>query len=472
MINNENKLFYFFWAVGSLGLLIIALFTNGTGGGGDSVLHYLFAKYAYQHPQNLLNHWAKPFFTLLASPFTIMGFTGIKLFNVICSSASVWFAYKLLKFWNTKTSWALAPILFSTTLFVTVTLSGLTEPLSALILTSAIYFVSKQKMVIGLVIVSFMPFVRSEGLIILGVFLFYLAIKRYFKYIPFLLAGHVIYAIAGYPYYQDIFWIFTKIPYADQSTRYGSGEWEHFLVQLNFQTGPLTYILFWLGCISTFVKIIFYNKSTKIEKGFSEKFWLVYGCFFAFLAAHTSFWALGIFNSMGLVRVFVSVMPLLVIICVDGLNLINLPKYNARLSKLPILLTSLIVAIIVYIPFTNGKYQYNIPSDFILSKEQKIIHDNLKPEIVEKWSNNTIVFTDPNIPYILNLDPFDGVKCEWYYNLQHPSMLSDKKILIADIWFSKTEWGHSVESMLQDSSLKLESCFPKTDPIYYVFSKR
>lgn len=471
-MNNEKRLFYLFWGVGSLALVIIAFCTTGSGGGGDSVLHYLYAKYAFKHPENLLNHWAKPVFTLLASPFTFIGFSGIKLFNVICSSTSVWLSYKLLENWETKNRWVIAPILLSITLFITVTLSGLTEPLSALILISAVYFLSKQKVSLALVIISFMPFVRSEGLIIVAVFLVYLIVKKYFKYIPFLATGHLVYALAGYPYYHDILWIFTKIPYANQTASYGKGNWDHFLIQLNFQTNPIIYALFWLGCIGLLGKLILSFKSLNKVSGFAQKFWLVYGCFFAFSIAHVTFWALGIFNSMGLVRVFVSVMPLMGLICVDGLNLIVESINHEKLKKLASLFTYIIVAAIVIFPFTKGKYGYKIPNDFVMSKEQAVIANTLKPYLATNWPNKSIVFTDPNIPYVLNLDPFDGLACEWYYDLKKPSNLPSNKLLIADAWFSEIEWGYPIENILKDSTLVFESAFPKQAGVYYVFSKK
>jgi hypothetical protein len=470
-MQNENKPFYLIWGVYTVALLIFAIFTDGSGGGGDSVLHYLYAKYAFSHPENFFNHWAKPLFTILASPFTLIGFTGIKLFNVACSSASVLFAFKSAENWNIKHRWTLAPIIFSSTLFTNVTLSGLTEPLSALILTSAIYFMSIQKMKTGLVIISFMPLVRSEGLILLGVFFIYIIIKRQYKLLPVLLTGQVIFAVAGYPYYKDLLWIFTKIPYANLTNNYGNGSWKHFLVQLNFQTNPVIYGLFWIGSLGLLFNLVISYKRKITQPGFVENFWLVYGSFYAFLFAHATFWALGIFNSMGLVRVFVSVLPPMGLICLNGFNFVTDYLNNKSTKKIIRPFTFIIVMTIVVFPFTKGKYGYNIPNDFVMSKEQKIIVDLIKPYLNNKWPDKTIVFTDPNIPFLLNIDPFDGLKCEWYYDLSKPSNLTSDKILIADTWFSKLEWGYSVENMLQDSTLVLENSFPEQSGIYYVFTK-
>src|ERR1035437_8661441 len=75
-------------------LMLIAVNTNGTCDSGDSLSHFLFSKYAFIHPENFLNHWAKPLFVLLSAPFAQFGFVGIKLFNCCIASFTVWLTYK------------------------------------------------------------------------------------------------------------------------------------------------------------------------------------------------------------------------------------------------------------------------------------------------------------------------------------------------------------------------------------------
>jgi hypothetical protein len=86
--------------------------------------------------------------------------------------------------------------------------------------------------------------------------------------------------------------------------------------------------------------------------------------------------------------------------------------------------------------------------------------------------DKTIVFTDPNVPFMLNLDPFDSSQHLWHYQIQKPHNLTDERILIADVWFSKTEWGYPIDSILKDSGMILHAKFPQIESIYYVFSKK
>ncbi len=471
---NQQKLFTISFGLISIVGILLCLVLNGTGGGGDSVMHYLYAKYAFTHPQNLLHHWAKPFFTLLASPFSQFGFTGIKIFNILCSLVAVFFSYKTLQKLEIANSGVIALFLASSNLFVSVSFSGLTEPLSAAMLMMSICWVISGKELAGLVLISFMPFVRSEGLIILGVFAIYLVSVKQYKNLLCLLSGHWVYSIAGYPYYKDILWVFTKIPYTKPTNLYGKGSWDHFLIQLNFQSSPVLYALFWIGCLYFLFQLIRRFRGAKNEiHHYKARLWLIYGNFFAFFIAHSAFWALGIFNSIGLVRVFVSVLPLFAIIAIEGLNTIHFIGMNTRIKTS---IQAVLVLVIVIMPFLKGPYNHNFPGDFVLNTQQQLIKEEIKPYIEKNYSQHKLVFLDSNIPFLLELDPFSGEKCYWYQELGSPQNLKQKEVLLADPWFTKMEWGYPIETLLADSSLQLITSFPevatKEEASYLLFAKK
>ena len=105
MIPNLQK--YRLWFLVGIGLFycwILCSF-NGTGDDGDSIFHFLYAKYALTHPELFLHHWAKPVFVFLASPFAQFGFMGIKTFNVLLSLGSIWMVEKELNQLNLLHQW-------------------------------------------------------------------------------------------------------------------------------------------------------------------------------------------------------------------------------------------------------------------------------------------------------------------------------------------------------------------------------
>ncbi|MFA9214202.1 MAG: hypothetical protein ACEQSR_10205 [Candidatus Methylacidiphilales bacterium] len=458
-INIKNfitySFFYYSLFIIAIVLIVVSFAFDGTGGGGDSVFHFQYAKFAGQHPENFFNHWAKPLYTIIAFPFAQFGFIGIKVFNVIMSLVSAYFSYKILLHFKTANAHFIAIILFSITLFVNVTISGLTEPFSAALLMVSIYFLVRDKTILGLFIISFLPFVRSEGLIILGVIFVYLIASKKLKWSPWLISGHVVMSVIGSFYYHDLLWVFNKIPYAHMSSVYGIGTWTHFVEQLYFQIGLIEYVLFFVGCIAMIMALV----KLKDKLPFiNEKLWLVYGCFFAFFMAHTSFWALGIFNSMGLSRVFVSVMPLLAIIVIDGLNYIE----NFILlinTKLAVSVKYVLIGMLMVFPFLPTPASYKLPDDFELEPSQFLIKNSLVPYLNTHKSNKTIVIADISIPLFSNLDPFDKSKVKMMYDVNDFNSLDSNTLLVWDTWLSVMEFGLTLEKLNQCNNLKMDTIF-------------
>ena len=280
-------------------------------------------------------------------------------------------------------------------------------------------------------------------------------------------------SVIGSFYYHDLLWVFNKIPYAHVSSVYGIGTWTHFIVQLYFQIGLIEYVLFIIGCIAMVITLI----KLKGKMPFvNEKLWLVYGCFFAFFIAHTSFWALGIFNSMGLSRVFVSVMPLLAIIVIDGLNYIE----NLVLlinEKLAITVKYALITMLTIFPFLPTPTSYKLPDDFELDASQVLIKNNVVPYLNTFKPNKTIVIADISIPLFYNLDPFDKSKVKMIYDVKDFNSLDSNTILVWDTWLSVMEFGLTLEKLNQCSNLKMDTIFhiqSKQGRVteYAVFSKK
>jgi hypothetical protein len=88
------------------------------------------------------------------------------------------------------------------------------------------------------VLISFLPFVRNEGIIILPIY-----------FCAFLLTGILILSFAGYFYYKDWLWIIHKWPYSDTSEIYGHGDFLFYIKQCKWILGIPLIILFLVGLI-------------------------------------------------------------------------------------------------------------------------------------------------------------------------------------------------------------------------------
>ena len=112
--------------------VIGVLLSNGVMGGGDSFAHFLIAKYSWQHSHLFFDHWGKPLFTTLASPFAQLGLYGVVWFNALCGITSTFITYQILK--QEKLPGVAAMALLLTPYFASIHVSGLTEPLFTTIL--------------------------------------------------------------------------------------------------------------------------------------------------------------------------------------------------------------------------------------------------------------------------------------------------------------------------------------------------
>src|SRR5581483_8975314 len=101
----QNRFIYLFIGIVALFLITLALVFNGTGDSGDSVLHYLYARYSFTNTANFFNSWAKPLYVLLGAPFAQLGFTGIKIFNIINTIVSMVCTYLIAKRLQLDNSW-------------------------------------------------------------------------------------------------------------------------------------------------------------------------------------------------------------------------------------------------------------------------------------------------------------------------------------------------------------------------------
>lgn len=450
-----------------VGAFFILFFFDGTGerGSGDSILHFIYSKYAMEMPELLLNQWAKPMYVLLTLPFAQFGLKGVMFFNIIISGLSAFFTYKTTKSLAISNASLSGIILLFTPLFLVLSFSGLTEPLFAFVLIYSTYLYLNNKVTASLIILSFLPFVRSEGLLMIGVFGTLLLVKKQWKQIALLSVGHIFYSIIGLFAFGNFFWLFVSNPYGKLSSTYGGGELFHFVHQLFYVIGAPIYFFFVVGVIA-----LIFGFFKKTESLFSAKTLLIYGTFFCFLVAHSLFWYLGIFNSMGLKRVMISVAPQIAIIALLGINFIHdfVKKNNHKT-----IITIVAISSIIVFPFIGNKASIDWEKDFSLSPQQQLTNETisfLKPLL----DNKIICYTDPYISELLDINPFDKTK-RLELNLENIANLKSGSFIIWDNWYGIVENGIQEAELKNMNGLKeinRFSVYNEREITYTIFQKQ
>ncbi|MBP6977925.1 MAG: hypothetical protein PHD61_01165 [Bacteroidales bacterium] len=475
--------------------ILIAFIKEGTGDSGDSIEHYLISRFAFIHPELYLHHWGKPVFTLLSSPFSQLGFTGMKIFNCLVAALTGYFTIKIavrLRILycypppdplpagreGEKVNSNLPPpfskgggkggyppprylvifFLFAAPVYFKYIFSGMTEHLLGLALILAVYLMLKRQITLSVLIVSFMPFMRSEGLILAGVFALYLFVKKQYRYLPLLLVGHFCYSIAGYFYFRDFLWVFNRIPYLNLDSWYGSGHWPDFIFKLYYVIGLPLFAMLILGLGWMAVKL-FRKRQVNDHPNFTEELILIYGSFIAFFLAHTAFWALGIFNSMGLGRVLNSVVPLTALIGMRGLEWITSTRFHWRNR---IISYGILLFIIVF-PFIGNPASLKWDKDLDLSADQKLIQEVL-PGISKGSSGSLYLYSHPYIGMQLGIDPFNPSKRGKIAAIKDPQHLPQNTVIVWDSWFSPIEEGYTFENLSTYDFLALDTlCISRED---------
>jgi len=435
MLPHRQAKSYFIWALLFVPVLSVFLYSTSTFDNGDSIMHYLISRYSFHHPYLFFDHWGKPLFTILSSPFSHFGFTGMALFNalVIYLSAILVFETTFTLYQNYSISIVSAvSYLFCTKVLLFVH-SGLTEPLFGLFLILSAHAVLHQRESLAAVLISFTPFIRSEGLIIMGIYLLFLVSRKHYKKIPLLFIGLVVFSILGKLFFSyDLLWFFTKNPYPVVEPNYGSSDdIFHYFNQFFYFSGLPFSILFSIGIIA-FVYLII-SKHTIISSQANTLFWTVLAPTGAYFFTHVVFWQIGCCGAFGIQRILMSIIPLSSVIISFGL--ITLHK---TIDHKTILYTaqSIILVLVILFPFLHSPSSWNLSKDFQLDSTQKTalaMVEEKKDTIKNRKAR--ILFSEPYLGLVLDVDIYDSTEAD----ILDAENLNTKDLIIWDCWHSPVE---------------------------------
>jgi len=440
-------------------LFLVWSINKSTFDTGDSIMHYLFAHYAFHHPENYLDHWAKPLFTLLSSPFAYFGWEGMRVFNLLVTLFTAIVTILICR--KLEINVLLTTIIFlSAPYTLLITSSGLTEPLFALFLVIAFYLQISKQPNLAAFVVSLLPFLRSEGQIILICWLIYSIYFKEYKSVLFLFSGFIIYAIIGYfLVYHDLLWYFHQNPYNVDKFKYGHGNWGHFLMNLIEVIGVYAYVIIFPAIIG----IIYFSfrNATILFTVKNREIILLFSCLISFILFHEYAWATGSFGSFGLLRVLVCVLPLLCIAIGIGIKFFPL-RFQNKSNKIIIILISILIMITPWIgtkySIRKEKHLQNSPKDIALQN------------VCKKYQNlytNKLYFESPIAVLALNADPFIKTKNIGLFCYKNANK---GDLIVWDNWFGKYQANVSLEE-LQNDSIRFKSIYLDPENRFAFFKK-
>lgn len=440
----QNKKLNLFFLVLWIFLSLVGLsFITTTFDNGDSISHYLHARYSWHHPDLLLNHWAKPFFTLITSPFAQFGIVGMKVFNIFCIALSGFITAELLRISNIKYYWLVFPMLFFANDYFLIQYSGLTEPLFALVLMSGFYLIAKNKWKYASIVFSILPFVRTEGFLVLPIIGIYFLNFNKTKSLIWLSFGFIAYAILGKIYLGDFLWYFNENPYDSKAFQYGHGTWTYFLEQFPYVTGvPFASI-----CLLAFIWSVFNFKSlTPIMR-------LFMGIFFLYFTFHSYAWAMGKFNSFGMTRVLIGIMP---IAAFFNIWLINKLAFKFHLNQQWV--SIIVVILCTGFAFAQNPVSLSI-SDLKLSPTQQLMVQ-VALKFKTKIQKSPVIYCgDQYLLMKTGIDPWSGY-AKKMHGLKTDSVQKGA-LVFWDSYYSPRDYG------IEKTYLSSNSNYSALDSFYY-----
>ena len=438
----------------ALVLIVILWLSTGVSGETDSIAHYQMARYAFQHPEYFLNTWGKPLFTILSSPLAQFGYTGAIMFNLICGLLSAFFTYLIAIRMQYKHAWVVIVFTIFTPVYLFIMFTSLTEILFSLVLIAAIYLFISKRFIWSAVVISFIPFARTEGMMFVVLFIPALIWMKQYKSLPFLLFGFIVFSIAGWPLYHDLLWFFTKMPYSSSGSElYGSGSfWYYF--------GMLDKIIDYPLLILQVTGLIFILLN--LSKGFKNLheinnvtlYFLILPSFFGFILAQSFLWWQGIMGVLASTRFMACVLPLSAIIALTGFEWVMEKAKSSRIIYLPLVV--FILLLVVYKPFTHGVVPRKTGINFVVMEK---LTTWLK---TTPYNNRRAFYTDPMFPFYMEMDPYNTQKCFQVYsyvNIDPASLLKPGELLIWDAQFAGYEGRLPFDSLMKNDNLRLLNVF-------------
>lgn len=411
---------------------------------GDGIMHFFIAQASWENPLLFLDHWGKPLFTLLSSPFAQFGFQGIIVFQLFVFSATCLIGFKILEKLNCASSiTSLLPLLLVLTNdYVTTVLSALTEPLFNLFVVGCLYLLLNKKWLLFAIFLSFTPYLRSEGQLCIVIGIVMLILNKQYIYIPFIFSGFLIYSVIGYLSLTNFWWYFTENPYHLSNDIYGKGTWYHYLVSYKNYLGNHGLLLLILSVILVIRKRKDFNT---LEL---HCFLFSFAIFFGILTAHSYFWATGQNGSIGLTRITTQGLPLVLICC-----LFIISKYKAYSLKLNTTMIEVGFLVTCLFFLINTK-KWPIEASGI---DLDLVHTALFLE-TNSTTNQTIFYHHPLLALKMKANPLlKKQRLNFHYghnlDLELNSTIKKGDILVWDSHFGPREAGIPFEKIQNNPKL-------------------
>ena len=459
MNSRDNGPLVFSLALSSVPL-VVRLLSPGIPEAGDGLLHFQYARWCWEHPVLLLDLWAKPVFTLLASPFALLGAWGITLFNALCAGAT---AIGIGLIAGGRGARWLAPLMLITApVYFKTVMGGMTEVLFGAASIGVVWLLVRHRIKHALMLASFMPLMRPEWMAFLPCVLVFAAGRRAWRELPWILLGSGVYAMLTFVVYGDPLRFFTRDPYAGNST-YGSGPGDHFIQHMDEVLGmPLIVLL--VVCTAAWPVLWWKSEQRKVMAGMIL---ITLIPALGVLLIHSYAWWKGGHGSLGLLRVLSTAIPLVVLFVLHTGQQVGSAWPAIQRTRSPLRPAALLCTVAVLGWWGIASLTRHIPMPIPQGPDQELLLRAGAHVRELDTAGRAVVCQDPLIIYAAGLDPFNSISARMIWDVdrsQEGLGLEKGDLLVWDGHFSPNEGGLSLERVMNDVGMRMvEMLVPEED---------
>lgn len=432
-------------------LIILKFQSYGVEGGMDSWQHFLISKLAIKHPELLLDQWNKPVFTLITVLIAQGGMDALIYFNILCVTLGAFLFALAANNAGFKNSWLIIPFtVFMPELFLNV-ISGLTEPLSLLLVAIFTWLWSKNNYRSALILAGFLPFVRTEGFVIDGAIVLLAIYDKQLRKLPWMLIGLLFMNTLGFAITGQLFWVITENPYWKHEVSGtfdpGSGNLFHFVHLARQMFGISLTILTVLG-IGCLIFNVFKKRSVPSLILFA------FCAFILYFSAHSLIYYLGVLGSHGLTRPMALLSPFIALLSFYAIQVILNAFKFAHPEKLQIVLA----LIVVFNAYRETKFPLPVQVNRVAIPFDKTQINFVK---AGEWLKNNhlldrvIVHQSPFFNCYFDKDPYDTKSSYYIWSIdQKNDWSNDFTIVVWDGFSAKREGNMPLEWLQNNSHFK------------------
>jgi ABC-type cobalt transport system substrate-binding protein len=431
-------------------LMVLSFLSQGYYGGADNINHYFLSRYSFTYPKLFLNPWGRPLYTILSSPFAQAGFRGIKVFNVLLGFLSAWLLMKTARELKVSSSWMAIIIVCFSPLYMVMMFTAMTEIVFSFVFILSLYLFFSKRYIAAAIIISFLPFARSEGYFIIPILFLGLVLRRQWKAIPFLGFGFIFFSIIGAYQFRDLLWVVRNNPYPLIHPVYHTpGNFWTFFRQTDITFGAPNLIMLCLGIIMLLLSLIGGNREKRLQAGEILLMFLL--PVLGYYLFHSYMFSKGWAGSLGFIRVMAAIIPVISMVTLYGFSLFTMLAGNRKWLRSAF--TFLIVAAIIF--FNFKLYTFPFP---LGEEEQQIknasewVKSNFKPVPV-------VCYNDFNVPYFLDTDPYSSDKSIQLWKAESVKNIPMGSIYIWDSHFGPHECKIPLDTVMQDPYMRLIKLF-------------